>query len=161
MCVYADMSSTFFIVVQLLITTVTAQVAPGDEQLACTQFLWADGAAPIPAYSNTMVVLMDSWNYENLLSSLDGVWNQTSTSDSDSAVSLNSCTIHTCSCTAQLAHYLLYGLYIARFHFSACIYAAVVAAFKQFAMSTICLQTLLYVCWAGAVKQCTGHTAYQ
>ena len=52
-------------------------VAPGDEQELCTKTLRANGSAPIPAYADTMAVLMDSWNYENLLPPQNGaVWDQ-------------------------------------------------------------------------------------
>ena len=51
-------------------------VAPGDEEPLCAN-LRAQGAAPIPAYSANMRVLMDSWNYHNLLPPRTGaVWDQ-------------------------------------------------------------------------------------
>ena len=51
-------------------------VAPGDEEPVCEP-VRAVGAAPIPAYSANMRVLMDSWNYQNLLPSRFGaVWDQ-------------------------------------------------------------------------------------
>lgn len=57
--------------------TAGGTVAPGDEHQLCTQTLRSEGSAPIPAYSDTMAVLMDSWNYENLLPPLEGaVWAQ-------------------------------------------------------------------------------------
>ena len=61
----------------LIFVAVSAGVAPGDEdQLFCEQ-LRALGAAPIPAYSASMRVLMDSWNYQNLLPPRTGaVWDQ-------------------------------------------------------------------------------------
>ena len=59
-----------------LYTTVVEAVAPGDEGPLCEQ-LRAQGAAPIPAYSANMRVLMDSWNYQNLLPGRNGaVWDQ-------------------------------------------------------------------------------------
>ena len=54
----------------------SAGVAPGDEEALCEQ-IRANGAAPTPAYSSNMRVLMDSWNYQNLLPPRTGaVWDQ-------------------------------------------------------------------------------------
>ena len=56
-----------------------SSVAPGDEDQSFCERLRALGAAPIPGYSASMRVLMDSWNYQNLLSDhVDArtVWNQ-------------------------------------------------------------------------------------
>ena len=51
-------------------------VAPGDEEQLC-RALRAQVVAPIPAYSANMRVLMDSWNYQNLLPPRFGaVWDQ-------------------------------------------------------------------------------------
>ena len=51
-------------------------IAPGDEEPLCEK-LRAQGTAPIPAYSTNMRVLMDSWNYQNLLPDRTGsVWDQ-------------------------------------------------------------------------------------
>ena len=59
----------------IIVITVGA-VAPGDEDPLCEQFR-AVGAAPILAYSANMRVLMDSWNYYNLLPVRTGtVWDQ-------------------------------------------------------------------------------------
>ena len=53
-----------------------ASMSSGDEELSCEE-LRADRAAPIPAYSTNMRVLMDSWNYQNLLPPRTGaVWDQ-------------------------------------------------------------------------------------
>ena len=50
--------------------------APGDEEDFCAD-LRADGFAPTPHYSLTMRILMDSWNYQNLLPPRPGpVWTQ-------------------------------------------------------------------------------------
>ena len=50
--------------------------APGDEDDICVG-LRTDGFAPTPRYSPTMRILMDSWNYQNLLSPRFGhVWTQ-------------------------------------------------------------------------------------
>ena len=58
----------------LIFVAVSAGVAPGDE--ACEQ-LTAATVAPTPAYSANMRVLMDSWNYQNLLPNRHGaVWDQ-------------------------------------------------------------------------------------
>ena len=68
--------------VALLLLTVTwvpvmvVGTAPGDEEEICSA-LRADGLAPTPAYSPTMRILMDSWNYRNLLPPRTGaVWDQ-------------------------------------------------------------------------------------
>lgn len=53
-----------------------ATTAPGDEESVCFD-LRASGIAPIPAYSANMNVLMDSWNYLNLLPPrFNAVWDQ-------------------------------------------------------------------------------------
>ena len=50
--------------------------APGDEEPLCQQ-LRDLGAAPIPNYAPNMRILMDSWNYQNLLPTRTGaVWEQ-------------------------------------------------------------------------------------
>ena len=62
----------------LLIVTTSAGVAPGGEheEPLCRQ-LRAVGIAPLPAYSANIRVLMDSWNYENLLPPHNrAVWDQ-------------------------------------------------------------------------------------
>ena len=61
-------------ILQLLINGVS--VAPEDEVVLCNDRR-TQGVAPIPAYSANMRVLMDSWNYQNLLPSHTGaVWDQ-------------------------------------------------------------------------------------
>ena len=53
-----------------------SSVAPGDEEPLCEQLRF-QGAAPTPTYSANMRVLMDSWNYQNVLSPRIGaVWGQ-------------------------------------------------------------------------------------
>ena len=65
-----------FLVELLVLVNPGSSVAPGDEEPLCEQ-LRALGAAPIPAYSANMRVLMDSWNYFNLLPVRRGaVWDQ-------------------------------------------------------------------------------------
>ena len=61
----------------LLMVNPGSSVAPGDEdQSVCEQYR-ALGGAPKPAYSANMRVLMDSWNYQNLLPDRTGaVWDQ-------------------------------------------------------------------------------------
>jgi hypothetical protein len=55
----------------------SVSVAPGDEETALCEQLRAPGVAPIPAYSANMRVLMDSWNYRNLLPPRTAaVWDQ-------------------------------------------------------------------------------------
>ena len=62
--------------VSLAVVTTSAGVAPRDEEPFCSN-LRAIGAAPIPAYSANMKVLMDSRNYQNLLPPRTGaVWDQ-------------------------------------------------------------------------------------
>ena len=70
------------ILLVLLVVAVTVQaqvqagVAPGDEDPSCFT-LRGFGSAPTPAYSTNMRVLMDSWNYQNLLPGRTGaVWQQ-------------------------------------------------------------------------------------
>ena len=68
----------FLALISVLLSVVTASagVAPGDEQQFC-QYLRDQGAAQIPVYSANMRVLMDSWNYQNLLPPRTGaVWDQ-------------------------------------------------------------------------------------
>jgi hypothetical protein len=51
--------------------------APGDEEGEICPNLRSEGAAPTPGYAPNMRVLMDSWNYQNLLPSRVGaVWDQ-------------------------------------------------------------------------------------
>ena len=53
-----------------------AEVAPGDEEDLCPRLRGLD-TAPTPVYSPTMRILMDSWNYQNLLPNRSGaVWQQ-------------------------------------------------------------------------------------
>ena len=60
----------------LLMVNPGSSVAPEDEEQLC-ELLRAQGAAPIPAYSANMRVLMDSWNYQSLLPPrLGAVWDQ-------------------------------------------------------------------------------------
>ena len=55
---------------------VAAGVAPGDEEDLCPR-LRGLGTARTPVYSPTMRILMDSWNYQNLLPNRSGaVWQQ-------------------------------------------------------------------------------------
>ena len=60
----------------LLVVNPGSSVAPGDKEVICNN-LRSQGAAPIPAYSANMKVLMDSWNYQNLLPPRsEAVWDQ-------------------------------------------------------------------------------------
>ena len=65
------------LLIQLLILANPGSgVAPGDEEALC-ELLRAHGVAPTQAYSSNMRVLMDSWNYQNLLPPRMGaVWDQ-------------------------------------------------------------------------------------
>ena len=73
------MSIQRVVLLLLKVTWVAVMVvgtAPGDEEDICLG-LRADGFAPTPAYSPTMRILMDSWNYLNLLPPRTGaVWDQ-------------------------------------------------------------------------------------
>ncbi len=70
------MLSALVLLFTFMTCTVSAGVAPGDEKPVCST-LRAQGAAPTPAYSANMRVLMDSWNYQNLLPARTGaVWDQ-------------------------------------------------------------------------------------
>ena len=61
----------------LIELVVGISIAPGDEEQVFCQNLRAQGAAPIPDYAPSMKVLMDSWNYQNLLPPRVGaVWDQ-------------------------------------------------------------------------------------
>ena len=63
--------------VSLAVVTTSAGVATGDEELGTCSNLRSQGAAPIPAYSANMRVLMDSWNYQHLLPDRPkAVWEQ-------------------------------------------------------------------------------------
>ena len=69
----------------LAVVTTSAGVATGDEELGTCSNLRSQGAAPIPAYSANMRVLMDSWNYQNLLSPRPGaVWEQVDNDENNS-----------------------------------------------------------------------------
>ena len=64
------------LILLLLSTTADGTVAPGDEDQVC-RYLRERGVAPIPVYSANMRILMDSWNYHNLLPPRTGaVWDQ-------------------------------------------------------------------------------------
>ena len=56
--------------------TTESTIAPGDEDQLCRELRTSE-EAPIPTYSANMRVLMDSWNYQNLLPPRPGaVWDQ-------------------------------------------------------------------------------------
>ena len=58
------------------VVVVAAGVAPGDEEDLCGG-LRTSGVAPVPAYEANKGILMDSWNYQNLLPPRIGaVWQQ-------------------------------------------------------------------------------------
>ena len=61
----------------LIFVAVSAGEAPGDGAQPFCEQLRSTETAPIPAYSANMRVLMDSWNYQNLLPPRTGaVWDQ-------------------------------------------------------------------------------------
>jgi hypothetical protein len=60
-------------------------IAPGDEEGGICQSLRSTGVAPTPSYTPNMKVLMDSWNYQNLLPARMGaVWEQVDNDTSNS-----------------------------------------------------------------------------
>ena len=60
----------------LSVIELAAGIAPGDEEPLCER-LRGLGTAPRPNYAPNMRVLMDSWNYQNLLPGRTGsVWEQ-------------------------------------------------------------------------------------
>ena len=62
-----------------------SSVAPGDEDQLFCENLRSIGAAATPAYSANMRVLMDSWNYQNLLAPRAGaVWDQMDNDENNS-----------------------------------------------------------------------------
>ena len=64
-------------ILQLLIGEAASIVSSGNEAVPSCEKLRSKGAAPTPAYSANMRVLMDSWNYQNLLPPRNGaVWDQ-------------------------------------------------------------------------------------
>ena len=61
----------------LRLAPINGAVAPGDEEPLCEQIRSLLGVAPKLAYPANMTVLMDSWNYQNLLPPRTGaVWDQ-------------------------------------------------------------------------------------
>ena len=63
------------VVVATLVVS-THGVAPGDEEELCDN-LRLFGTVPTPDYDPTMVILMDTWNYQNLFPPRSGaVWQQ-------------------------------------------------------------------------------------
>ena len=63
-------------VLAAMLVASTHGVAPGDEEELCDN-LRSLGTVPTPDYDPTMVILMDTWNYQNLLSPRSGaVWQQ-------------------------------------------------------------------------------------
>ena len=59
-----------------LVAVMVVGTAPGDEENLCID-LRNDGLAPTPRYAPTMRILMDSWNYQNLVPPHTGaVWTE-------------------------------------------------------------------------------------
>ena len=73
------------LILLLLSTIADGTVAPGDEDQFCRDLRAINPEiAPIPAYSANMRVLMDSWNYQNLLPTRTGaVWDQVDNDDNN------------------------------------------------------------------------------
>ena len=66
---------------------VVGTTAPGDEEPLCEP-IRAAGIASIPNYSANMRVLMDSWNYQNLLPPrTKAVWDQVDNDENNPSVS--------------------------------------------------------------------------
>ena len=59
-------------------------IAPGDAEGEICPSIRAGGAAPTPSYAPSMKVLMDSWNYQNLIRVPGGVWDQVDNDTSNS-----------------------------------------------------------------------------
>ena len=59
-------------------------IAPRDAEGEICPSIRAGGAAPTPSYAPSMKVLMDSWNYQNLIRSRGGVWDQVDNDTSNS-----------------------------------------------------------------------------
>ena len=69
-------SAVFACVFVMSAIVLAAGIAPEDREPLCLM-LRAQGAAPIPEYTPNMSVLMDSWDYQNLLPDRAGaVWQQ-------------------------------------------------------------------------------------
>lgn len=67
----------------LSVIELAAGIAPGDEEPLCQQ-LRGLGTAPTPSYDPNMRILMDSWNYQNLLPVRTGaVWEQVDNDDNN------------------------------------------------------------------------------
>ena len=65
------------------VVVMAAGVAPGDEDPLCQQ-LRANGTAPTPSYAANVRVLMNSWNYQNLLPPHTGaVWTEVHIDDAN------------------------------------------------------------------------------
>ena len=79
-----------FLLTLLQLIVVVSTVAPGDEEPLCDE-LRALGSIPTPDYDPTMRVLMDTWNYNNLLPVRSGsVWEQVDNDNNNpSAVTSN------------------------------------------------------------------------
>ena len=68
------------------IIVIVGTTAPGDEEPRCEQLRADRFAAPIPAYSANMRVLMDSWNYQNLLlPRIGAVWDQVDNNENNAS----------------------------------------------------------------------------
>ena len=66
----------YLLAVLLQLIVVVSTVAPGGEEPLCDE-LRGLGSIPTPDYDPTMRVLMDTWNYNNLLPVRTGsVWEQ-------------------------------------------------------------------------------------
>ena len=72
------------VVVATLVVS-THGVAPGDEEGLCDN-LRSLGTVSTPDYDQTMVILMDSWNYQNLLPPRSGAERQQVDNDSNNDV---------------------------------------------------------------------------
>ena len=72
----------------------TAGVASGDEEDVCQDLRLRMVSAPTPNYDHTMRILMDSWNYQNLLGNRDGVvWQQVDNNTSQLTTNVSVCTL--------------------------------------------------------------------
>ena len=76
---------SIFLLLSVLVATVSTS-APGDEESFCTNDLEASAMTPPPVYSPNSRILMDSYNYINLLPPHDNsVWQQVDNDDNNIA----------------------------------------------------------------------------
>ena len=94
------MVSVLILIFLQLLTIAESAVAPRDENQLCRD-LRAAGVVPIPAYSANTRILMDSWNYRNLLPDRVGaVWDQVDNDNNNPPETTANVSYKTLSCTS-------------------------------------------------------------